>query len=597
MSIANLYEDNFRKKSNSKENFYQVLSYLYETGSIISQRDLLYYSTEKMPLTLNSKIVYGSTRPKTIRTTEKIIIQAINQICSLDQQLFTRQDKKMFFNRLKSPIYMELASMIADNPSKILIALYSSLEYCCYASTFMVNWFNCYINKEDVSDNILPQDDLLTAIITSLNGPMINKTNYVKKVYSNLETYFASTKYSLQYGISYINSCYNLELHKTYITDKNEQVKLVNVLPDLIALLRALYIIEDYRLEYLEGLYKNSILKISLKDGIQSQSHDSLVNPFNRHISSATNYVHNDIDLILEKIEPILKEVYGLTYKELGILQNKFESLEYNIPDDGLLIGTRDEWLNMFQKEISLSRSEADTLMDLLIQEKNIDDPLSMKSKTQLQALRAPILELDMYFFSSIGSLKYSIRGLRSDIREGIYREKDWKNFESFYNKVNSNFELIVAHSLIDNFKNGIIKINTNEKDIINKNGQIIQLPGEIDILFYHKNTLFVIECKNIGMKTNTKAKVNKVKDLSVFKNKSFQHKLDKKVTQIANNIKYVLEYMRISNESIDNTRTFGLLVTRSYIQTHSPNENNDMKYDVIELNELCNYIEHKIKN
>lgn len=133
------------------------------------------------------------------------------------------------------------------------------------------------------------------------------------------------------------------------------------------------------------------------------------------------------------------------------------------------------------------------------------------------------------------------------------------------HKKFESDVILHLKNNFIDAFIKGDIEKDNMVPDIEAGRG-FLQLPGQIDIIMLYRNKMFVIECKDIGLKYTPKSILNEVYRFRKIGNKSFQNKLSNKVESVYNNWDSIVAFLGVSSENkIQKHMPISLFVTDTF--------------------------------
>ena len=202
---------------------------------------------------------------------------------------------------------------------------------------------------------------------------------------------------------------------------------------------------------------------------------------------------------------------------------------------------------------------------------------------------RKSLIKMNEYLLTPLGLFKTSISNIYVDIIHNQISDNNIKSkLSKVYGLMNEEFENYIFQKCKQELNYTFIKNNVQQKDIC-IDYTSVELPGEIDVLLLYHDILFVVECKNIAMRS-TFDLINSIKiDFeSIYKKSSFQNKLAKKVSVLQNNIDSVKKYIGVESEI---KKVTGCIVTNGfYFMSDKENSN---KFDVLVWSELIEWIKN----
>ncbi|WP_176544305.1 nuclease-related domain-containing protein [Priestia megaterium] len=259
----------------------------------------------------------------------------------------------------------------------------------------------------------------------------------------------------------------------------------------------------------------------------------------------------------LFRINQVCEEHFGLKSEEFiefaEELLNFYNSTTW-------IISTQEKFPTTIKKFFNKDEVILKDFLSHLIRKPNEDnDYLSVSKRIARPLRKSLILYYKDWFICPCSVLYYSLLGLYNDVFD---RNLDLDNtklsaqLQKIYQDIDDDFEKDITAQLEAEFKTPVKhdthKIYINDRDFITP-------PGQIDILFFHDSTLFVIECKNFPFKYNTQAIGNEVNKTKT----AFTYKLKDKIEFVEQNIDAVANLLELNRDDIEKVN--GIFITNNF--------------------------------
>lgn len=473
---------------------------------------------------------------------------------------YSYEEKKYILNMIQGYLLDELKMRIGKSPLKILLALNAFLEYNRFLTGGLLNCLGIIYLQGAISEELLPIEEMPRAVINSMKiAKMLPCFNFAEK-YKEIEVHLARDRQCLEYGINYILANYDMSFKDFSYLDTKEYN---NISISVLQILRSIEMLRIAFSLYINGQNKKLPLKIN-------DNGDILIDTFkfgdyeNEYIKEMSgNRVRNINKEHIAVINDVAEEVLGASLSKL----NRFVELILDQTESPnlLLFGKKKDWINTIQNELDLKPEKATKLFENLVHGIEPNTLYLSENKKPYRVMRQPIMKIDDFYFCPGTLLSYALTGHDTDFRFGtIKEEKIKKRLEKTYNAINDEFEGEVLNILKKKYPDARFSFDVKEKTI-KINNVVVQLPGQIDILMYVNEVLFVIECKNLNLAINQKEMANQYQRFS----KKYQNKLAEKIRVLNENLYEVITFITGEEASnISNIEVRGLIVLSDFSLT-----------------------------
>lgn len=430
----------------------------------------------------------------------------------------------------------KISDLIWSNPKGYLLALLNALEYTVHLTFITVGWLNDKTNNIEVEEIT---DNFGRVVIRSLKFQRdFNLSGEFEQMYKEWEGVLSFDKYALEYGIEVVT---NLAGEK----ELNEEKVNVNNFEKLLVMIRAMYTL----LYISDNACKNNELIIDEKGNIITNEKDNYKEISKLYVECMIDKKSSEIDIATKnKFNRICNKYIGISLDDIFQIINDLK--KYYINSDEFLIGTIDYFQKLVEHLLACSAESAEKFLLNLMVTKNDDfiyaTDTSLRKNRPLR--KCLILIENNKAICPIGILEFALIGLYTDIIHATLPESDFQ--KELYTIVSKNihekFEMDVMLHLQENFSGAMIKRDIKENVIQNiKTGKgFVEFSGQIDIIMLYKDKLFIIECKDIGLKFTEKSSLSELERFSKIKSKSFQEKLNTKSVEVYQNWDSVIHFL-----------------------------------------------------
>ncbi|WP_157872804.1 hypothetical protein [Desulfoscipio gibsoniae] len=462
-------------------------------------------------------------------------------------------------NQMMGLIIDRINDLISDNPKGYLISLLNILEYNLHLTFITISWLS------DKENNIIIEeitDNFARVVINSLKFQRdYNFLGRFEQIYKEWEGVLSFDKLAFQYGIEIV----------TYLSDKkqinNSQIDPINF-KKLIATIRAMYEL----LFTCESAYEHKELIIDKKGNISTKKTNNYSEIAKKYVDCMINRKVSSFDIkTINKLNMVCKKYIGISLEEIskiiGGLQNHY------VNSDDFLIGSVDYFQKLIKHLLQCSDKDAEKFLSILMSARTNNFIFATStSLRENRPLRKCLITIeDDIVACPISILEFSLIGLYLDITYATLPKSPFQK-ELFtivdkyvHKKFESDVILHLKNNFIDAFIKGDIEKDNMVPDIEAGRG-FLQLPGQIDIIMLYRNKMFVIECKDIGLKYTPKSILNEVYRFRKIGNKSFQNKLSNKVESVYNNWDSIVAFLGVSSENkIQKHMPISLFVTDTF--------------------------------
>lgn len=512
-----------------------------------------------------------------------VIRQLTTRLDLTNTNYSSQKDINNVCNQLMGWLIHQLSELIEQNPKGYVISLLNALEYNLYLTNTIIVWLN------DKSKKVKPEDikDTLGRII--LQSLKFQRDHDYHRnfnsIYKKWETVLTIDKLSLQYGIELIN-------HLSSKTTDKKQPFDPKIYGDIFSLVRAIYTLLHEKDTVLENLSDGQKLIIDSYGEVHSSKSITFDLFAEAYVSGMINRISNDIpDNFKKEFDIVCKIHLGLTHSNLSELATNLP--EYYPHTDEFLIGDKLAFQELFKHVLNCSNIESEKVFSLFFNTSQNEFEYATSTKLRVnRPLRKCIFEITQGILAvPIQLLSYSAMAVYMDIIDGRIPEGD---FQKALFKINSglheNFELQVMNFLQKKFPDAICRNDIlKDNSIFDKeSNSFVSLSGQIDILFFYKNKLLIIECKDVALKFSAKSVGNEVNKFRKINRNSYQNKLRNKVQEAYNNWDAFMNYLDISDINIEKKESLGLFVTSNFTAAFLEK---DLLFPVIPLSKLEDWI------
>lgn len=509
----------------------------------------------------------------------------IYEICEIlnlaEGEIYDKKEKYSIFNMMIGKIYDDLYRACSGTENGTIILLLTALEYNRYITLGLVTWLKGANLTEAINDS------LVRCIIQTLDMyksfPNVMQQNFInyESLYCDIERLMAIDKLALEYGIEAIE----LKREKLFncdITNKDSNFK------KIIQILRALCIINNLKIEYTEGRLKDRALSID-KDGKLIWNYMSI--DYSSEYVSEMKATQNEVitDKHIKSINRILNNYKGFNIETIKKIINTVQS-NCEIGDE-FLIADKTSWLIVIQNSCSCSREIACKIFEEFVYKVDKEKVFSERTRIEYRAMRKCFYEYDNRYIAVVNLLSFCLQNwIVCMYAREIEDENLKKKMQVIHDSINTEFEKSVYCQIKDELKVETIKWNVENKEI-NYGKKVIELPGQIDVLLYLNKKIFVIECKNLELKSDPKSSANEYNKLTKTGNKTFQDKLHKKINIINQNKIEVLDFLEVTGVENEFVEVIGVIVVKTFTDASLVDTEN---YEVVTASNICEWIRNK---
>ncbi|OEF97780.1 NERD domain-containing protein [Desulfuribacillus alkaliarsenatis] len=573
-----LYQGNSTCTCDDCKNLKRFVDIYSKKARMIYEQDLFNFFITKAPFIQGDNIVMGNARNFDFtRNDEKEIIKEAVRFLNCNSTSYSdKNDIISVLNKILAYLYDEF-NRIIDNPLKYLIGMFTCLEFNVFTTITLILWFK----DEKEMDSSEIKDVFVKGLIDSLE---INRfTIKSNNVYHELENILSHDK-----------KCFELCIELLAVKLENKELdELINDFNDtfnygrLLEISRAIHTIHCLKTEYMEGTLNNTSLTFNPDGSISNYSgidFESFSTNYLKDMKSSKSFqIANNH---LNSINSTSKHYIGFDSNELNNLIEKID--ETYGGGDEYLVGSITEWKKVLCELSEQTEDEVEKLFNFLVQDRDKSKLYKEESVRKNRALRKCLITINDTIICPVGLLRYALIGITNDLRSGDIANKHIiSELQDVYNTINNSFVDHVSLLISTKYKSAKMITNVEIKDIVVGN-EIIEIPGEIDLLMLLKNRLFVIECKNLNLKITSKAIANEYGRFKKRNSKAYQIKLDKKVAVIDKNKEKVAKFID-ENSQQKIIETIGLFTTSTF--TIASLEE-DLLYPVITWTNLLDWFE-----
>ncbi len=508
----------------------------------------------------------------------------IHEICQTlnleENKIIVKKEKYTIFNMIIGKIYDDLYVECSGVENGTIILLLTALEYNRYITNGLITWLKGTNLAEDANDSLMGGIIQTLDMYKSFSNVRHQKLIKYETLYCNLESQMSIDKLAFEYGLEAIE----LKRKKLHNSDIKNDVNFKKI----IQILRALCIINCLKIEYTEGRLKEKELSID-KDGKLILNYLSK-NYSAEYVKEMKDTHDNGIaEKYVKSINHILDNYKGFNAETIKKIINTIQN-NCKIGDE-FLVADKSSWLNIIQTSCSCSREMANNIFEEFIYRVDKKKVFSEKTRIEYRAMRKCFFEYDNRYITivnllSLAMINWILYMYSGEIEDDILKKK----MQKIYERIDTEFEKYVFGHIKDEFKVETIKWNI-ENIQINNGNKNLKLPGQIDVLLYINNKIFVIECKNLELKSDPKSSANEYNKLTKTGNKTFQDKLHKKVSTIEQNKDDVLDFLTVNNMKNEFVETIGVIVVKTFTDASIGKAE---KYEVVSVSNICEWIKRK---
>lgn len=550
-----------------------------DLASILYENLIKEWIVTEIPIIGKDSITFAMKEAIENQNYEKLI-QSIVIKNNISNSFYTsKTEKRNILNCIMGCLLDEANSIVKTNPTFYLITIYSILEYNRFFTVGLLKNLEYIYKTGQINEEDRPAEKLISCILDSFLTFSKLPNFEFSTTYKSVESQLAQDRLALEFAFNYAYSFFDHNFEDINHSNQDDIIKLISVF-------RAIDYIRCIISLYVEGVNKNDILEINEEGNI-----NIFVNGYRKYNHNFLDYiVYDQQNLSTEhnstEIDNIFKKHYGIN---IGCVFELCDDLTHrtDIPNV-ILCGEINQWTEVLMEKFNLTQEETIKFLDKLTTYSDRESILGNDNSRKYRLMRQPIYAVNDQYICQSSLLLFALLGHVSDVYSGMIKDNDLKKeLEKYYKKKNMIFEKVVSQNLLKVFPVTNVLENVHETQIkgnYNSNKYLVELPGEIDILFHYDNTIFVIECKNINYSINHKSMSNEFQNLS----SKYQKKLDAKVRVIKENIQYVLNYLGKDYIVKNEYYVKGIIVLPNY--TFHINQTT-YEYPLLHIRDLNDYI------
>jgi len=467
---------------------------------------------------------------------------------------------KTFDNNIKNvcgeiakQLLFELQEILLAAPSESFISSISFLHYHMILTFESFLWF-C----ENYAKKIKLQHDnpFVTPILQTLEqfSNQIEDDRVFKGLFKKFEGYIAIEKITLQL---LLEITHDISIRAPYNNTSQTNLDL----PLCLEYARALSHILRIREEVSNRLACKKELTFDC-DGYITYEQDEQLGTYDFGEKFLDWIVQKDNicshNLYHKNFNPICQKYIGFSIEELLDLSDKIH-FEYVHAD--VLLLTASELPQKVQELTGKGLEEITKLISYLRRNPiENNDYIGVISDRPHRPLRKSILfyHHGERMITSTLLFKNSLLGLISDI---FYNRVDNNELQGELTNITKAIDKQFEIEVLEQIKNNLTQNICHGEDKLWDKAPYIMFPGEVDIIAFFEDTLFVIECKNFSLKHTSQSIAN---EINGFRKKS--RKLAENLSFIHKNTYAILSKLGVKNISYDsNKKPIGLFVTKNF--------------------------------
>ncbi len=309
------------------------------------------------------------------------------------------------------------------------------------------------------------------------------------------------------------------------------------------------------------------------------------------YVNEIQNETQEDVEIYEKRINIILRKIKGFDFNTIRDFLNGIQ--RHCCVADDYLIGGRSSWVQAIMDCCHCNETVADSVFKEFLFEIDEKKLFSEKARNEYRAMRKCIFKYKDAYITVVNLLLLALENWICGVYNNDFNEKIMEsNLKEVQGAIDADFEVEVYKLLKDELNGSTRRKNINTKDIA-YGKKIVELPGEIDVLLFYNNKIFIIECKNIGLKFEPKASANEYNKFVRKDKKSFQARLDGKVKKLKENVESVLHFLSVGKEQIDYDKieVCGVFVVKYFTDVCLIDTKG---YDVVLSSQLCKWIREK---
>jgi rRNA-processing protein FCF1 len=470
----------------------------------------------------------------------------------------------------------DLLEKLNATPHIYLVSLLSNLEYNFHLTLVHIEWITKRLYNNEFLDE--PIDDLAKFFINTLEQYKEYNKDICLRMIEELHNSFTLEKQSFQRIIKLL---YNLKLQDKSSNDffdseidENTYIEIIEIGTAISKLCNVVEQIDN-------GITNPINLKICDNGDIEIDNSEDFDFPEKFMETMSKKHSFSIPEEIKKQIDEICSKHMGITRGDIFKLSNTITKL-YNNADE-FLIGTRDDFIQLVSYSLECSTDVAQKIVDFLTPTIKINDFSWINERPIKKCLFTTI---NNFILCPVGIFEYSLLLFHTEIAHVDGLEDGEMKFElkETQKKINLLFEKSVNNYICNNLINckTICNVDNNQIPIVNTKRRL-GLDGEVDILLFYKNNLFVLECKNFSVRLDSQQVKNEFR-----KFRKAEKNFTKKVNSINNEKESVLRYMGVENIEFNSINVRGVYVTSIFsLASHKAN----LKFDVVALSDLIEYI------
>jgi hypothetical protein len=528
--------------------------------------NVVFQLASKMPiLTDKYKVIFSPNEVVEEKLSEHYIFKEVIDECCITKKNYENPNEiKTVLKSISNAINNKLDKEIAKFPYEYLFCLQQMMDYNIQISLCSLQLLsNNEIEINDIGDRLCK--DIYNSFIYQ-KKMLPSRKRDLDKAMIFLNNLLARDKQVIQKTISYIVSREYQDFTRSSIDIYElDIVKLLNLSRAMMKILE-LQDIQKNNKELKISVSKNNISSKLDERKIDFQELDNQI----RAGISIVNYQSFD-----NEISSICKKHLGLSIAEIYEFSNQVQDqLKLNT----FIFGTKPNIINTFCTITNLEKNEIERLFDFLTHKRSFSTNSGYLNHQRY--LRKPIINYGKVYFSvHISILCFALISLVRDIHYGELPESELKkDLQVEINNIQEKFEWHVAELICEELPHAEVFVDIKQNSIPG-----IDLYGQIDILVKYNSKVFVIECKSLPLKYNTKSQTNENKRLG----KEFQIKLDKKVRGLRENKIHLQRFLN----SGEIGKIIGIIILK-YPQT-SIGYFKEVHYSVLHFTDLMGFIKN----
>ncbi|MEK4348696.1 nuclease-related domain-containing protein [Paenibacillus sp. FSL P4-0184] len=482
----------------------------------------------------------------------------------------SNNEKSGIFYSILGYQYDELDRLFSKNTTYCLIIMLRLLEYNRHLALVLANWSR---NFEDNNSNYINEivDVFLKELLRKLEHGKNESEIYL--LYRHYENMLALHLRGIELVIErmvYLSSKRVFTIFDENSDEINEMD--INKIFDLAFDLANLY---NYKLLYTIGDFKKEELVLDSNEGIVFPIANSIFeDPDYAYFNYITTSRSVDKSFMFDNddLNGKIKLYYGLTPEEMLILLDKCK--RENLTET--FITDKEAFIDFIVQNTQFPTENVATFVENLCfkLEKN---EFHIEGASRIRKVsRRFLVEMDGFYIFPFGLLVSSIFNILTDLITG----------ETEFNELSKELKKHMKENNRE-FENEVFKIlQSIPGAIVEKNIHALKYPGgkiafpkEIDIVLLYNFKIYIVECKDIPLKTD-------MKKISNFESKlrgDFSRKLSEKIKEADTHKRLLLNHLGDKKEAYINSEVQGFFVLSSFFNTDIKNS----EYPIVLLKDL----------